>query len=186
MFPLQWLWRWQERVIWRDSKVYSTSGEWLQGSRLRDKRRVKYIETYANHTLLLLEHAHLIEWLQYSGPSLKGHSSRDTSLIRTELFGIKYCEYLWSSLSPKDTSLMRTELFGRRGVLIRGGPLYMYKYSEILLQVATVRQTLPYHVGSTSNFVPVCSNIFQVNSGSNHFLETQASHYIHRNVFHPY
>ncbi len=34
-------------------------------------------------------------------------------------------------LSPKDTSLIRTELFGRRGVLIRGGPLYCKNVDDI-------------------------------------------------------
>ncbi len=33
---------------------------------------------------------------------------------------------MYDSHSPKDTSLIRTELLGRRGVLIRGGLLYMY------------------------------------------------------------
>ncbi len=57
--------------------------------------------------------------LKYSGPSLKGHSRKDTPLERTQIFGGKYCERMWCSLSPKDTSLIRTEFFGRSGVLIR-------------------------------------------------------------------
>ena len=54
-----------------------------------------------------------------------GHSLKDdTPLERTQVFGNKYHECMWCSLSPKDTSLVRTELFGRRGVLIREGLLY--------------------------------------------------------------
>ncbi len=41
----------------------------------------------------------------YTGPSVKRHS-----LERTQVFGSKYCECMWCSLSPKDTSLIRNFL----------------------------------------------------------------------------
>ncbi len=56
----------------------------------------------------------------YSSPSLKGHSREDTPLERTQFLGSKYSEYMWCSPLIKDTSLIRTELFGRKGVLLRG------------------------------------------------------------------
>ncbi len=59
-------------------------------------------------------------------PSLKGLyivSREDTPLKSTHILGGKYYECMQCSLSPKETSLIRTELFGRRGVLIRGGLL---------------------------------------------------------------
>ena len=60
-----------------------------------------------------------VVWM-YSGASLKGHLPKHTSLVRSELFGSKYWECLWSSLSPKD-SVMRRVLFGGRCVPIKGG-----------------------------------------------------------------
>ncbi len=65
----------------------------------------------------------LVSQDRYSGPSLKGHSRKDTPLQRMQIFGSKYCECMWCSLSPKDTSLIRRDFLGRRGVLIRGGLL---------------------------------------------------------------
>ena len=63
---------------------------------------------------------------KYSGPSLNGHSREDTPLKRTQILASKYheCIYDAPSLIPKDSSLIRTELFGRRGVPIGAGLLY--------------------------------------------------------------
>ena len=47
---------------------------------------------------------------------------------------------MWCSLSPKDTSLIRTELFGKRGVLIRGGLLYFLLLIYILVIISDMMQ----------------------------------------------
>ncbi len=58
-------------------------------------------------------------------PLLKDNSREDTPLeFRTQILGIKYCEYMRRSLSLKDTPIIRTKLFSRRVVLIRGRLLY--------------------------------------------------------------
>ena len=45
-----------------------------------------------------------------------------------------YCECLRCSVSPKCTSLIRTEFFGRRGVFIKGGLLYCYRFEQASCQ----------------------------------------------------
>ncbi len=88
--------------------------------RCKKTRHIIISEFYTSHW----------KWKLYSGPSLKGHSLEGTPLYKGHKFlaaTTGYYECTWCSLSPKDTSLIRTELFGRRGVLITGGPMYSHQ-----------------------------------------------------------
>ncbi len=71
-------------------------------------------------------------------PILKETLREDIPLKRTKIHGNRYYECVYCSLSPKDTSQIKTELFGKKGILITmitGGPLYIILVLHTVLHI---------------------------------------------------